>query len=181
MRDGASDELPTDVVRFRWEGHVFDQEDGIGNVPDVAEVHARGIVAFMTPSKFLDLCPHQDLDPAGIRSAIAAGRPVSMGFLRVDLWEELPTVVGHEGRHRMAALRDLSGDVPFPVALLFANGVRARGLDDGDVRRLCDGMVSQALEDEAGTLVDGPLFSAAVLRGREVPELTDPLPGSPVR
>jgi hypothetical protein len=174
-----SDALPNDVLRFRWEGHAFDQESGIGNVPDVAEIGMRGVVAFMAPSTFLALCPARDLEPDGIRTAIAAGRSVSMGFLRVDLSEDVPTVVGHEGRHRMAALRDLSGDVPFPVALLFANGVRAKGLDEADVRSLSAGMLQQASDDGDGSFVEGPLFADAILRGIRIGGLDGDEPCGP--
>jgi hypothetical protein len=62
-------------------------------------------------------------------------------------------VIGHEGRHRMAAIMKEYGDVPIETHLLF-RGLRRRHITDNMIERL-----NQDIVNEGGKLYQGSWFS----------------------
>jgi hypothetical protein len=157
-----------DVSVFEHEGILFDQNKGIGQVPFVTDISYFGCVVFMTPTVFFDLCAPGLRPENHLLDIISGGSPVSMGFLRIDPDERGDyRVAGHEGRHRMDALRTLRGDVPFPVALTFGSSVRARNLTEEMLATVSEGVRSEACEGRPyPSVVPGPLFDRFVLRGQ---------------
>lgn len=149
------------------EGVAFDARSGLGAVPDGADIGWFGAVVLMRPSVYLSLAetlrrPRAE-SLAGLGEAVRSGRPLSPAFLRVA-WPvrdgALPAVVGHEGRHRMMAVRAEVGDRPVPVHLMVRDR-RASFLDAGRI-----GTLRAAMFDEDRLMrVEGPLFSDAHANG----------------
>lgn len=117
-------------------GVVFNPRDGIGGVPDAANIDYRGFQAYMTPRSFLDLNPPRDIKHMPIdhiQRAIDAGEPIGTPMLYVDQTPQGWAVRGHEGRGRMTALERMSPDSLFPVAVHPYGVVRARHLQPEDL------------------------------------------------
>lgn len=115
----------------------FDPRNGLGAVPDTANVNYKGFVAWLTPHQFLCLNPLRQVsqkDLTRFTAALQTGEAIGTPFL--DVRHEEPfrgryvfRVTGHEGRGRMSALAAAGlGAVPIPVAI-FVSGDRARHLD----------------------------------------------------
>jgi len=169
---------PRKLTRFRHGNVTYDQRDGIGNVPDVDNVAYMGFVVLMRPSTYLAICPPLDLatKSPGLRTAIAEGKPISMGFIQVDLTDDEFVVHRHEGRNRARAILDLHGDDPIPVAVLLRGGDRARHVTDEHLARLAAGVRRQPDDREEmlwhrfgqrTPFVEGPLFERVLLLGEE--------------
>lgn len=157
-----------DMRLFSWKGHVLDQRDGIGAVPNVEDVEYFGFVGFVRPSVFLSLSakglrPENPLVPV-----LRSGGRFSMGFLQLDLDGDVPKVVGHEGRHRMDALRRVVGDEPMPVAF-FVLGARARNISVEAIASLNDGILAEStVRGGTPTMVVGPIFDLVVHLGKRL-------------
>jgi len=169
---------PRNLKRFRHGDVAYDQRDGIGNVPDVDNIEYLGFVVLMRPSTYLAICPPLDATTKspGLRDAIAAGKPISMGFIQVDLTEDEFVVHRHEGRNRARAILDLHGDDPIPVAVLLRGGDRARHVTDEHLARLAAGVRRQPDDHEEmlwhrfgrkTPFVEGPLFERVLILGEE--------------
>lgn len=111
-------------------GVTFDAAKGVGRIPDNSEVNHQGFVFWLRPSEFLSLTPPMEQTAekaqawqASLTQGIRVGPPV----LRVD---SNFRVIGHEGRHRMAAIR-VRSDAPVPVQV-FSEGKRARHFESFD-------------------------------------------------
>jgi hypothetical protein len=118
-------------------GVAFDPMEGIGGVPDAANVDYRGFMAYMRPKSFLDLNPPRDLAERPvdhIREAIQAGEPLGTPMLYVERTPDGGWAVkGHEGRGRMSVLSEMAPQSLFPVAVHPYGSVRARDLSPEDV------------------------------------------------
>lgn len=169
MTNGIS---ATNLGRFSHGGVEFDQRNGIGSVPDVANVAYMGFVVMMRPSTFLALTPMLMQPSDGIRGHIANGGAVSMGFLEIDLDEEgdFFKIRGHEGRNRTHAILDLHGDGEIPVAILFRYGGRASDVEDTHLIRLASGAHRQSSGKEPACFVPGPLFDRLFIAGPDGPQ-----------
>lgn len=157
---------------FLVDGIAYDNRDGMGAVPDVQNIDYMGFVAWMRPSTFLDLCPPLDARVAGVEVRMREGRAIGMPYLEVDLTEEVPTIHGHEGRHRMRAAILIRGDEELPIAFLLKGGDRARHVDMERLRLMADGMLSEAAPGGEQRFVPGPLFTKVRLLG-EMLDLND--------
>jgi len=79
--------------------------------------------AMMTPEQFHQLVAgpapeHRTGQQTAIREFMDQGAPIAAPFLRLQNEGTGFRVIGHEGRHRMQALRDAGyGDVPVPIEL----------------------------------------------------------------
>lgn len=117
-------------------GVMFDPKNGIGGVPDAANVDYRGFMAYMHPKQFLQVNPPRDLAERPIDhilEALDAGQPIGTPMLYVDRMPDKSwQVVGHEGRGRMMALGRRHPDALFPVAIHPFGEVRARHLSGDD-------------------------------------------------
>jgi hypothetical protein len=170
----------TNLVRFRHGGVVFDQSTGLGAVPNVENIEYMGFVVLMKPSTFLSVCTAIDADEfeteknAHFASLIEAGKPISMGFLRIDLESPEFQVEGHEGRHRAKAILAVFGDDPIPVAVFPSYGDRARHVKEEHLERLARGIRRELSIPEASVpgfvppFIEGPLFERVFILGREM-------------
>ena len=149
---------------------------GMGAVPDVANIDYLGFIAFMRPSVFLSLCPalppdqHQENSyRERMLQEIRSGAPIGMPFLSVLLDEDPPHVHGHEGRHRMHAVMNIVGDdIALPIAFLLNRGDRARHVKTYHLNAFSSGMIAERVSDhDEIKMIQGPLFERGILMGQE--------------
>lgn len=165
---------------------IFDQENGVGQVPLNQSVNYRGFTAMMRPSKFLELAADLEAPKKSsveyIRKAIDQGKGIGSPFLNLDF--KTGKVDSHDGRHRMLAILEKNGDVPVPVHIFGKGEQRARSLDDGKINSFASSMTgedgrqstdnfSEAFLDEAAVPVSAP---APVQEPVQEPELPPPPP-----
>jgi hypothetical protein len=165
---------------------IFDQENGVGQVPLNQSVNYRGFTAMMRPSKFLELAADLEAPKKSsveyIRKAIDQGKGVGSPFLNLDF--ETGKVDSHDGRHRMLAILEKNGDAPVPVHIFGKGEQRARSLDEGKINSFASSMTgedgrqstdnfSEAFLDEAAVPVSAP---APVQEPVQEPELPPPPP-----
>ncbi len=117
-------------------GPVYDPKEGLGAVPYNQNVDYLGMHVPMTADKFLSLAsPLHDPDQEKIdymKEHIRSGKPLGNPFIQADWHEPSKSwhIKGHEGRHRVHAIKQLhGGDTEVPVHL-FPLGMRARHLTD---------------------------------------------------
>lgn len=111
-------------------GVYYDQRDGLGNVPDGANIEYKGFAVIMTAKTFLKCVPPRadDLDDEGSK-LVFADTGIGSPFLRVDFSVTPPKVKGHEGRGRAKAIAKIKGEkTPMLVHIFPAGGERARHL-----------------------------------------------------
>lgn len=111
------------------DGIKFDQRNGIGQVPWNLDVGYRGFVKYMKPDEFLSLVPQYSDKTWSIVNYISAIKKegVASPFLQVELKGDMWKVRGHEGRHRMTALKVISPNMQVPVHI-FPDNMRARNI-----------------------------------------------------
>lgn len=120
---------------YRIDDITFSSTDGLGSVPGNANVWYEGFVATMTPSTFLTLAlddeGHQEPTSKELEKLARDGYAIGVPFLDIRFdpdGNELPRIMGHEGRGRMRMIRRVLGDVPVPVHFLLRGGLRSRDL-----------------------------------------------------
>ena len=158
-------------------GVTFDAAKGVGRIPNNQEINYRGFVLWLRPSEFLKLTPKMEQTPEKAqawRDSLTRGVRVGPPMLRVELQnpERVFRIVGHEGRHRMEAIR-VRNDAPVPVQV-FPSGGRAQPFElfDFSITRLAGEQPS--LLDSLGETL-GPLTVWAVDRKlHKVPAAVDP-------
>ena len=146
---------------------AMDGRDGLGAVPLNADVDYFGIRVAMQPSMWLRMAhelkfgdgSNKTIDhlAAHIQQGLAIGQP----WFNIDIpdaWEDgdldqPARIVGHEGRHRMMAIKQVEGDAPVEVHLFFP-GLRARHIKPEWIKRLNTNII-----DERGLLTPGPWFT----------------------
>jgi hypothetical protein len=138
----------------------IDNVNGRGAVPINQEVDYFGMRTKMRPSMFLKLAAPLASGPNDemvdyIRQGGAIGAPFLIVDVPEDLNQDIPHVVGHEGRNRMKAVMKAEGDDPIEVHLFFRGAVnRARHLTKEIVNLLKAG----AYQERTGRHVPGPLW-----------------------
>ena len=154
--DAFDPQRPYTVLSDRGATVTFDPSEGIGAVPDNANITYTGFVVWMPVSDWLALNP--PIEPQsdrvkGLASKLREGAAFGPPFLVVevlgrdglpispyDIEEGLAPVFGglrvrsHEGRHRMQAIRHFAGNVSVPVHIFFRSGFRARDLTPAMLR-----------------------------------------------
>jgi hypothetical protein len=136
----------------RHAGVMFDPRNGLGGVPDAANIDYRGFMAYMRPGQFLQVNPPRDLATRPvdhIRAAIDAGEPIGTPMLYVDRTPDGWRVRGHEGRGRMTIMQERAPRALLPVAVHPLGEIRARHLKPEDV-------LSWIRPDEGGSLPTRP-------------------------
>lgn len=113
---------------------AFDNENGLGSTPMGQNVIYLGAVAWLKPSTFRALATQADRGDTvtELLKLMKAGKPIACPFLELDIIGEPDAietikVVGHEGRARSDAFREVNDDIYMPVQL-FPRGLRARHL-----------------------------------------------------
>lgn len=117
-------------------GIPFNARDGLGGVPDAANIDYRGFQAYLTPRQFLKLNETRDLRQlpiSHIEDALEGGAPIGTPMLYVDRTPEGWQVRGHEGRGRMTAIQQYNRDALMPVAVHPYGEVRARHLTPEEI------------------------------------------------
>jgi hypothetical protein len=102
--------------------HLFDPENGLGQVPNNIDIAKgrMGAVHHMTVDEYLNLAeplkrPSQS-SLAHIRKTLDEGKKLGNPQLDVGMVNGVPTIMNHDGRHRMMVLREkYGGDAVVPV------------------------------------------------------------------
>ena len=106
----------------------YDQKDGIGAVPWNQEVDYRGFKKAMTPDEFLGLAlPMYDKGSIQKYIDLINTHGLASPWLEVEWKGSYWRVVGHEGRHRMAAIKKMNPNEQVEVHI-FPRGMRARDI-----------------------------------------------------
>lgn len=147
-------------------GIAFDNADGIGSVPNMADIFWKGVFVEMTPKTFLSLAAplEDDLREGTVRFLDRNVSPIGSPYLCLRAPEDghLSKVVGHEGRHRMSEIAKRVGyDVPIPIGLFVYDRhymLKAREIDSELVSEISIG----AIREKSREYVSGTLFETAV-------------------
>ena len=158
--------------------YKLDNERGLGSTPNNSNVDYMGFRTMMKPSVFLKLAkpgPNYFKKPWYFKTVryqelvqkIKSGEGIGSPFLSIEIpdgWEEEPAdfsrptvVTGHEGRHRMHAIRELEGDVPVEVHLwgrFEGSELRRKYMTDEMFDELEKGLIS-----ETGQYIVNPFLS----------------------
>ena len=147
--------------------YKINNQSGIGSVPKNQEIDYFGLRVAMRPSTFLKLAlpmPNTAQDQESIEYVKQHKDTEGIGapFLEIDIpqgWEEgnlskPARVVGHDGRHRMAAILQSEGDDPVEVHL-FPLGLRRRHFDANPEWAQ---HLNQVIVGQRGNTVPGPIF-----------------------
>jgi hypothetical protein len=147
--------------------YKINNQSGIGSVPKNQEIDYFGLRVAMRPSTFLKLAlpmPNTAQDQEAVeyvkqqKDTLGIGAP----FLEIDIpegWEsgdlsKPARIVGHDGRHRMAAIMQSEGDDPIEVHL-FPLGLRRRHFDaNPDWAK----ELNRVIVGQRGNTVLGPVF-----------------------
>jgi hypothetical protein len=167
--DTAKQQAMADEAAKASSPDIFDAREGIGQVPDNANIKYRGFVKWMTPKEFRSLVP-KGVSGRGTKSYVAdalkRGAKLGQPFIQAE-WDTQKSqwkVIDHEGRSRVDAISEVFGDVPIPVHIFPKEGLRGR---DMDTQKRSAGFVPQ----NGGTLVTIST-SAEILRdasGKVIP------------
>jgi hypothetical protein len=127
----------------------MDQKKGLGNVPMNQDVDYFGFRVQMKPSTFLKLAsPVKGLKPTDFMiKHLEAGKPFASPFLQIDLEmdHQYPRIAGHEGRHRMAAIKHVHDDIPVEVHI-FIRGVKKNRVTSEMKKRINGGITQERTE-----------------------------------
>ena len=137
----------------------IDNKNGRGAVPNNQEIDYFGLRVKMRPSIFIKLAAKTNSKASDeMIDYIKNGGAIGAPFLMFDVpkgMEEPPTVVGHEGRHRMMAILAAENDSPVEVHIFPRGSIfRAKHINK-DVERY---MKQSAFKENTSTLIKGPLW-----------------------
>lgn len=138
----------------------YDQERGIGNVPDNQNVNYMGFAVLMTEPQFSRLAAFRDFNESssldGLMKALDEHKPFGSPFLEVSFMEDTPMVKGHEGRTRCKAIQmNFGAKTPILVHVFPRGGNRARHITLEDIAK----MRMQAIPEKQSRPLQGPHFS----------------------
>lgn len=144
----------------------IDDHDGWGSVPNNLNVDYLGLRVRMRPSMFLRLAAplRGEGSSEDIADHIRQGGAIGSPFLDISIpdgwfsgdFSRPARVMGHEGRNRMMAVRQVEGDDPIQVHLFFRDGLRRRHLTDEIIQQLNRRLAPQ---EQPGAGFPGPYFS----------------------
>jgi len=137
----------------------IDNRKGMGAVPNNQEIDYFGLRVQMKPSTFLNLAAKTSSKPTDeMKDYIRNGGAIGAPFLLFDIPEgmnEPPTIIGHEGRHRMMAIKEVEGDKPLEVHIFPKGSIfRAKHINK-DIEQY---MKKSAYKENTKTIVRGPLW-----------------------
>jgi hypothetical protein len=160
---------------------IFDQVNGVGQVPLNQNVKYRGFTAMMRPSKFLELAADIDKPKQSslnfIRDSIDEGRGVGSPFLSLDF--KTGKIKGHDGRHRMMVIQEKNGDEPVPVHIFGEGEGRAKSLNQKKISAFGSSLTSEGGNQSTDNFSEAFLEDAVVpvtAPIAEEPELPPPPP-----
>ncbi|MBY3433753.1 hypothetical protein HFN89_06275 [Rhizobium laguerreae] len=169
---------------------VFDNDNGVGAVPNLAEIFWKGALVGMTPRMFHKLTPPLSEDERPKTNAFLNTNENPLGtpylMVKLDTKTDALSVHGHEGRHRMSWIaRNFGPDFEIPVGLFVMEdhyNLKARETETSIVARIAAGV----RREKSREYVLGPLFERAVWSHGEMgitPRANDTTtrPGGPTR
>ena len=139
---------------------IIDNLKGLGSVPNNDNIDYMGLRVMMKPTTFLNLATYAGRNSLpnidALKELIQSGKSIGAPWLVIQIpisWEDgdfknIATVVGHEGRNRMFAVRELEGDDPIEVHLFFNHGIKARHITPEWIHQLNSQLYPQ------GTTID---------------------------
>jgi len=123
-----------DIISISGTNIEIDNRHGVGAVPHNQEIDYFGFETEMTPDEFLSLATHTDMNSKRIKNMwdILQRRGMGTPFLEAELIDKKDKsywqVIGHEGRHRMAAIKQYGNpNIKIPVHI-FPYKMRARDI-----------------------------------------------------
>lgn len=146
--------------RYRVGNVYFDNQHGMGAVPDNRNVEYKGFVSFLTPKEFLHFAANhngqREESAADFKRVISEGYPIGTPFLDITLSDigdgGYATVMGHEGRARMLALLSFAREgmmglhesSRFPIHFFLRDGLRSRHISDEMIKSIKeDGIIPE--------------------------------------
>lgn len=160
---------------------MIDNRDGLGSVPDNDNVDYKGIRVKMRPSVFLELAEYATRNQLPnvdkLKNLIKDGASIGAPFLVIQIpifWEsenysDPAVIVGHEGRNRMHAIRELEGDNPIEVHLFFAHNLKVQHIKPDWLKQINSRLYPQGVHinyntgeceyPDIYTILKGPFFS----------------------
>ena len=162
-------EIDADLLKcssFAVGGLEFDNENGIGAVPNLMDIFWKGILVAMTPRTFLSLTPSlaEEERPNTTAFLETNSHPLGSPFLIIKMNSETGELAawGHEGRHRMSRIgKTLGMDVEIPVGLFVLEDhyqLRAREIETSFIEKIAEGV----RREKSRQFIHGPLFDKAV-------------------
>ena len=128
----------------------YDQKNGIGSIPFNQDVIYRGFKCWMAPDMFLRLAKKifidlQDTSYLFLKNAIKHGKPIGSPYFDVswDDTEKVWTIWGHEGRHRVSAIKDLWPNESIEVHIIPSEGIRARDITPPMLQSFMGGIIAE--------------------------------------
>lgn len=155
-------------MRFKQLSESYiDNQSGKGVTPNNMEIDYFGLRVMVKPSTFLSLAEplsRQNADSTDwIKDYLQKGGKIASPFLKIAIPDEWingdyskpARVNSHDGRNRMYALKELQGDNPIEVHLLFNGTWRKSHITDSFVQALNRKIIP---EWSRSTSVSGPWF-----------------------
>jgi hypothetical protein len=145
---------------------IFDNLDGAGAVPNMADIFWKGVLVSMTPRVFLSLTPplSKRERPETHEFLKRTQRPLGSPFLifKCGIGDGETLTYGHDGRHRMFEIANKHGlDFKIPVGIFIVVDhylLKAKDIDVTMVETISEGVT----REESRQFVGGPLFDKAV-------------------
>lgn len=141
---------------------IFDDSIGLGAVPDNLNVDYKGVRVKMFPSVFLKLATKvkEYKSKEYVKNYILKGGKIGHPFLIIKIpyswkkysynkkneYKEKAMVVGHEGRNRVSAIKEIFGDKPIEVHLFFV-GYRNMDIKEEWLKNIDKSLISQDGEE----------------------------------
>ena len=146
----------------------YDQKNGMGQVPYNEIIDYRGFKCWMYPDMFLRIARKIFIDPTEnyyllMKNAIKKGKPIGSPFFSAiwDASKQVWTLSGHEGRHRMQAIKELWPNEAVEVHIIPLGETRARDITPEMLKSFMEGVVA-----EDHTYVQKPT-AKIVIKGKE--------------
>lgn len=132
--------------------NIFDDNKGLGAVPDNLNVDYKGLRVLMLPSVFLELSKKTDQYKSVhlIKNHILQGGKIGHPFLILEIptewrknnFRKAAKVVSHEGRNRVKAIIEIFGDIQIEVHI-FALKYRNHDFDNRWLESIKNKLISE--------------------------------------
>jgi hypothetical protein len=137
----------------------IDNRKGMGAVSNNQEIDYFGLRVQMKPSTFLDLAAKTNSKPTEeMLQYIKNGGAIGAPFLIFEVPDEMsdsPKVIGHEGRHRMMAVKEIEGDKPIEVHIFPKGFISRKKHINKDIEKYLN---KSAYKEDTNQLIRGPLW-----------------------
>ena len=128
----------------------YDQKDGMGSIPFNQMVDYRGFKCWMFPDMFLKLARRIYIDPKDnyfllMKNSIRRGKPIGSPYFDAtwDNTKQVWEIDGHEGRHRVQAIKELWPTEQIEVHIIPMGGIRARDITPEMLNSFMTGVIAE--------------------------------------